>query len=125
MLEMLSRGLLLAAISISVQAQVSGDPSAALKHALGLTDSQVWQLQQERPRALAIEPTTTPAFRSALKVGDRSASNTASQPTQAEDSLRRRLLDDSQQVKLAVIEEVLHRSDAASGAIVLGLIGAQ
>ncbi len=103
---MLFRGLLFAGISFSVLGQAPAGDHEALKHALGLSDSQLSQLQQgrvEERRRLAIDRGTTDT----------------SLPTPAG-----RILDDSQIARLAVIEKALNHQ-AAAEAIVLGLISAQ
>jgi hypothetical protein len=115
--EMLFRGLLSTVTSLSVLGQVSGNRYEALKQALGLRDSQVWQLQQVSRAAITINRPTPAAARRAI--------NRTNVLTQNGYSLRDPILDDSQQTKLAVIEKVLDRSDTASLAITLGLISAQ
>jgi hypothetical protein len=117
MKEMLLRGILFAVISLSVLGQVSGNRYEALIQALGLSDFQVWQLQQGSPAAIAINPRTpASAFR---RIGETNV------PAQSGYSLRDRVLDDLQRTKLAAIEKVLDRWDTASLAITLGLISAQ
>jgi len=113
---MLFRGFLLAAVSFSVMGQVSGDRYEPLTRALGLSDSQMSQLQRRSPAAITITQPTTTAQRTITRTD---------LLKQAADSLRDRILDHSQQAKLALIENVLDRYDAASQAIVLGLISAQ
>lgn len=123
--EMLIRGLLFAAMSFSVIGQVSGDRYEPLKRALGLSDSQMSQLQRRSSAAITITQ-PTPTAQPAINVARRASGNTSTdRPKQAADSLRDRILDHSQRAKLALIENVLDRYDAASQAIVLGLISAQ
>jgi hypothetical protein len=116
-MKMLFRGVLFAAISFSALGQLSADRSEALKQVLGLSGSQMWQLQQRRPKMLAMNQTVPLDARRAIYRG--------SLQKQTADSLRDQVLNDSQRAKLAVIQKVLQNWHLASAAIVLGLISPQ
>ena len=121
---MLFRGLLFAAISFSVLGQVPAGDYEALKHALGLEDAQLQRLQQRRQQLQQRRPLGPGIYRGDRMEAARVGTYMANRPTQTEDSLRDRILDDSQRAKLAVIEKGLNYQTAAE-AIVLGLISVE
>ncbi len=120
--------LLLVAMAGSILAQVSSDHYAALKYALGLSDSQLAQIQvlhlQERNAAEAAGNQRSPGIYSAARqAGDFAGANSVSKSRkEAVDSLRNQVLNDWQRAKLSVTEKVLDQSEIASQAIVLGLM---
>src|ERR1700689_1880208 len=95
--------LLFAAPSLSVLGQAPADRYDALKQALGLTDSQMSQLQQKSPAPIAADPAPRSASRSAGDFGRLQF------PPPWDSSRRDRILDSSQQTRLAAIEKVLSR----------------
>lgn len=110
-------------MAFSASAQAPGERYEALQRALGLTDFQVWQLQQKRsPAAANHAPGLVSAQRSA-----------ASRPAQSrdlprgpaiEDPRQMELLDQTQRAKLAEIEKILDRWEMASQTVALGLMKA-
>lgn len=102
---MILRGVLLLAASVNTFSQES------LKNALALTESQVWLIQQKKPKPARID-----------------AHGPANLPKPYSESLLEALqnpiLDASQQAKLAEIVKVLDRWKMASEAIAAGLIDA-
>ncbi len=112
-----------AAMAFSAFAQAPGQRFEALQQALGLTDFQVWQLQQKRPPAAANHPPGPVSAQRAL----------ASRPVQSrdlprgpaiEDPRQMELLDETQRARLAEIEKVLDRREMATQAVALGLMTA-
>jgi hypothetical protein len=99
-------GLWLATAPLSVLGQAPANRYEALQHALGLSDSQMQQLEQR-----------SPAARRAVDGSNFRAPNG--------DTHRDRILDDSQEAKLRVIAKVLDDWKAASFSVVLGLMSAQ
>ncbi len=131
---MLFRGVLIAAISVSLLGQVPVGHYEALKQALGLSDSQLqqlqerqaWQVQQWRSDWQGFRESARPAGRlNRLIYGDRTDVRRLMNPGLIDDSFMNQLLDDSQRAKLAEVEKVLQRRDMASQTIVLGLISAE
>lgn len=116
-------GLLFVATMLTGVGQTSGSPFEALKHAIGLSDSQVLQLQQESPaaarsRTRTMDSPSASAFRQ--RIGD--AAGARNLPAETVDSLQDSILDDSQRIKLAAIKKVLDHRDAAALALEFGLI---
>jgi hypothetical protein len=101
-------------IALTVLGQESGNHYDALKQALGLSDAQLSQLQQIKSAPVA-RPAPTGG-----SVAIYPAGGFRRMPAQNEVSLR--VLDDSQRAKLAAIQRVLDRWDAAEVTIGLGLI---
>ncbi len=112
------RRVLFAIMSVTLLGQTPSGQFDAIKSALGLTDSQLAQLQQKpaapvaRP-APAGNPTPTPLY---------PAGGFSGRMRQAQNEAALRLLDDSQRARLAEIGKILNRGDEAAFAIGLGLI---
>jgi len=124
-------GVLFLRAGLSVLGQVPDGKYGALKQALGLSNSQLAQLEQTRPAGLyeplGVQPAGPGQARSAGRLRlDPPSAGQYRDPilavTQARDALRAQMLDGDQREKLALIEKVLERSDMASLGIVLGLI---
>jgi hypothetical protein len=112
---MLFRVLLLTAVGAWGQARFE-----ALKDALGLTEMQIWQIQQPKPVAIVPSGIASAARRPGIPFNppmDYSAS--------LDRALQNPILDASQQAGLAEIVKVLKRWNMASEAIVAGLIDAR
>jgi len=88
-------------VALSALGQTPENRYNALKQALRLSDAQLSQLRQRDPAVIAIDQRS---------------------PVDAE-HLRDRMLDDAQRTKLAAIQKVLDRWDAAALALEFGLIG--
>jgi hypothetical protein len=121
-------GLLFVAASLSVLGQESERRYEALKQALRLSDAQMFQLQQMSLAPIVLPaPTASPGVTGIYQPAPAARSPLAAinQRTRSADSLQVRILDDSQRTKLAAIEKVLDRWQAATLAIGLGLIREQ
>jgi hypothetical protein len=109
-------GFLLLAASFWAPAQESANRFPALKSALGLSDTQVSQLQHLPPPATQktapVRPGAVAIYSPRPRMPIQSAAN--------EDALR--ILDDSQRDKLAAIDKLLDRWDEAAVTVGLGLI---
>jgi Spy/CpxP family protein refolding chaperone len=111
------------ALAFGVSAQAPGHGYEALQRALGLTDFQVWQLQQKRAPAAANHP---PAVASAQRAAARRMAQSGDLPRgpAVEDPRQIELLDETQRTKLAGIEKVLDRWEMPRQAVALGLMTA-
>jgi hypothetical protein len=105
-------------VALCLLGQESGKRYDALKHALGLSDEQVSQLQQTPPKAIARPAPIGPGPVAIYPAGR--FSGMPRQTAASEDALR--VLDDTQRAKLAAIQRVWDRWDAVAFAIQLGLI---
>jgi hypothetical protein len=92
----------------------------ALKDALGLTEMQIWQLQQEK-KPIAVVPSGIAS--AARRSGDFALPRPYKESLS--EALHNPILDASQQAKLAEIVKVMDRWRAASEAIAMGLIRAE
>jgi hypothetical protein len=111
--------VLFAAMSVTLFGQAQSGQFDAIKSALGLSDAQLAELQQNtaapvRRPAPAVNPAPTPMYPAGRVPG------IIIRPAQNEAALR--MLDDSQRAKLAEIRKVLDHSDTAAFAVGLGLI---
>ena len=111
---MLLRGFLFSALLFSLQAQGPYNHYQALKDALGLSDAQLAQLQEESPRPNVIRqpmPTGLPAVTPypAARAGNFRLVSTRF-PALVKDGL----LDDSQKAKLAVVVEKVWKASTYS-----------
>jgi hypothetical protein len=106
-------GFLLAAMSLAVLAQAPGERYQALKQALGLSDSELWLLQQPKPVVIPVNQAASPVFYP--YAGMANPIHDANARKHAADELADGILDDSQKTKLAAIAKVLNRFDEASG----------
>jgi hypothetical protein len=111
---MLFRAVLLLAVAV----HVLGQP--ALKEVLGLTEMQIWQLQQQAKPVPIAPPGSALGYRPGIPAGNPPMAYSAS----LQRALQNPILDASQQAKLAEIVKILDRWDMASEAIVAGLIDA-
>ncbi|HTB13677.1 MAG TPA: hypothetical protein VK752_19010 [Bryobacteraceae bacterium] len=109
---MLFRAVLLLAVAV----HVLGQP--ALKELLGLTEMQIWQLQQQAKPVPIAPPGRALGYRPGIPTGHPPMDD----PASLQRALQNPILDASQQAKLAEIVKVLSRSKMASDAIVAGLI---
>jgi hypothetical protein len=98
---------------------VSAFGQQALKDALGLTESQIWLLEQKKPA-----PVAPPGIAAAGRRPGIPGNFADARPYKAslDEALHNPILDASQQTKLAEIVKVLDRSAMASEAIAAGLI---
>lgn len=111
---MLVYGLALLSIALSPQGQASAGDYTALRQALALSDIQMQQILSARPGVLKANVW---GMSGAMRMG---------KPYwEGAESSGAGILDESQQARLPEIAKVLQRHNAASGAIVLGLISAQ
>jgi hypothetical protein len=104
-------------VALNAAAQEPANRYDALKHALGLSDTQLSQLQQKPPPANA-RPAPTGGAVAIYSAGG--FGRMPKQPAANEESLR--ILDDSQRTKLAAIQKVWDRWDAMAFTIEFGLI---
>jgi len=118
------RLLALAATAYSALGQAPGKPYEALQQALGLTDVQLWQIQQEKPLAVVNNSPVLAGAQTGFYPARRQAQTRDSLHPAMEDPRQMELLDETQRAKLTAIEKVLDRREMASQAISLGLMKA-
>jgi hypothetical protein len=127
---MASRGFLFAILSLSVWAQAPDTRCAALKDALGLSDSQLRQLQQKSPAEIANQRPMSTDSRGAIRlfpdnvVGIPGGNGRRPFPHE-QDPINYGLLDDSQKTKLQeVVAKIWRHPPTARLAIAIELTSA-